>query len=341
MNEQYNVPPPTNDRFSNGEDSVARLLRLAGHRPAVPAQDAAIVKEAARAEWQRAVKARRRRNLYAGGGGLLAAAALLLLVLAPSFWRVAPSPVAAPVATLEATTGNVVITGQRDEMLVAGAVIETFAGGTVAATADLALTDGSRIHVGPGSRLELVAVSILDLERGTVHLDSDSASGSLEVRTPLGVARDIGTRFNVQLLDDGSLLLQVHDGEVELTNSQGAHRALAGQQIKVSASGTVTPGQLPPDVWQRPGRILPAYPAGIGPNPLPDFLDWVGEKCGLELEYANEEARAAAAIDRFGDVTGFSLDDVVPIALPSQLEHDVTPDGRLVIDWKPGDGGES
>ena len=65
-------------------DDVARLLRVAGHRPEVPAADAAIVKEAALAEWQRVVRAQRfRRASYFGGGLLAAAAALTAVVFGP------------------------------------------------------------------------------------------------------------------------------------------------------------------------------------------------------------------------------------------------------------------
>ena len=57
------------------DDDVAELVRLAGPRPAVPAADEAIVRQAALATWERTVAWRRRRRLAVRvGGGLLAAA---------------------------------------------------------------------------------------------------------------------------------------------------------------------------------------------------------------------------------------------------------------------------
>ena len=84
MSDHHNRPRAI-DRSAG--DEVERLVRLAGRRPAVPAEHAASVKAAARAEWQRTVKARRQRRLTPRGGALLAAAALVLLMVKTDFWR--------------------------------------------------------------------------------------------------------------------------------------------------------------------------------------------------------------------------------------------------------------
>ena len=326
-------PEPIHERSSNAEDSVAQLLRLAGHRPAVPARDAAIVKEAARAEWRRAVKAqRRKRFLFGGAGSLLAAAAVLLLVLNPRIQDAVWPGSKAPVATVVTTSGAVTLAGQGPEGLQAGAEIETAGDGR----AILQLADGSSLRLDVDSRLRLVSGSVLDLDRGAIYVDSPPASGSLELRTPLGVARDIGTRFEVRLpTDTGSLLLRVRDGEVELTRGDDVHRAFAGEEIEILADGTAQQRPLAAGSLLWLGALLPSYPREIELSPVAEFLEWAAGESGLEVvDYVDVDARnLCVSLERSGPTAGLTLGEAVTLALPSQLEHRVTGD-HLVIDWK-------
>ena len=49
------------------------------------------------------------------------------------------------------------------------------------------------------TRLGLVSGSVLELHRGAVYVDSGALAQRLEIRTPFGIARNVGTRFDVRL----------------------------------------------------------------------------------------------------------------------------------------------
>lgn len=285
-------------------DEIGRLLRLAQRRPPVPPRDAALVKEAVRAEWRRAVKAHRRRLTYTWGArGLLAAAAVVLVVLNLSLHRVnqrpegsvrgretvAWLPSTASTATVEAVTGSVVgvstagaaVDLQAGDSVRWGTSVET--GGDGSPQATLRLGTGARVVLGGDTRLRLRSRSSLFLHRGALYLDTGRGVGSgahVELWTPAGVVRDVGTRFEVAFHPgERKLRAQVREGVVALDRVGETHLATAGEQLELQADGRVVRSSpcLPLDHW---------YLAALEPRgeqSLEEFLRWVAEECGCGL----------------------------------------------------------
>ncbi len=332
MKDKYNGPRRVSDRSDSDDATVAKLLRLAGHRPAVPARDAEIVKQAARAEWLRTVKAERRRAFYTrGASGLLAAAALVLVTLNTDLLnRVWPGS-GEPVATVEMATGKVTAAagngGLADLVLNAtlmpGTTVETAASGagTVPARVAFRLAGGTSIRLDKGTRVRVISGSVLALESGALYADSgpDAAAsgGSLEIHTTFGIARDIGTQFIVRLDDPAhDLEIQVREGQVILDRDGESSEAVAtGIQLAVLPDGSVERMDLPTfgGPWNWMLAVLPPLEAE-SPS-VRDVLEWAARESGWQLAYANDQLKGQAAVTLEGSVAGMSPEDAVFIAL--------------------------
>ncbi len=330
MNDSHDRPRLVSDRASSDDAAVARLLRLAGHRPAVPTRDAEIVKQAARAQWLRAVAARRRGTFaYRGAGGLLAAAALVLLVLNTDLRHRIRRGFARPVATVAAVDGRVWAGGwwvvkpeavggpgsqlaelDLEDGLLPGAVVET-GGGRLA----LRLAGGRSLRLDVGTRARVLSAGALALDRGAVYVDTGTGiaalAGSIEIHTELGVARDVGTQFEVRLDDAAnSLTVRVREGTVILERPAGSHRAEARPSPRSSDSGRKCVGAeltVLPDsaleseeiechgpLWRWLLEVLP--PFAVDDPSVAEVLEWAARESGWQLSYADSvlEQQAAA-----------------------------------------------
>ena len=196
-------------RARRGDDHIGRLLRLAGPREAVPADRLRRVKAAAHAEWRQQTRARSRKIAIGWSLGALAAAALVLVGVRLA--RRDDGRVESPrheLATIDALSGAVRLLSSSEraaeptlfqigDRIQAGDGVDTTSGGLAA----LRLAGGASVRVDRGTRLRLLSDDTLALDEGTIYVDSGDSRGarSLEVRTAVGIARDIGTRFEVRL----------------------------------------------------------------------------------------------------------------------------------------------
>jgi len=337
MNDIHDGSHPQADR-ADSDEAVERLLRRAGRRPPVPADHAAAVKAAARAQWQWTVRAERRRARFVRAGALLAAAVVVLAVGVALQRR--PAPVStAPVATLEAATGEL-RTASGAELaagnpIPAGTVLES-AAGEPGSRALLRLAGGPTVRLDRGTRLRLETASALELETGAVYLYSGSSAAALEVRTPFGTARDVGTRFEVRLGEGGApLRVRVREGEVALERADGAHLAGAGVELAVAADGTVTEGRVPVHgaLWDWTRTVLPVYE--VEGRSLREFLGWAAAEGGWQLSFTDPVlGERAGAVTLHGSIAGLGLEDAVALSLLSSgldLTHRVE-QGKLVIE---------
>ena len=323
MNDSNPGPRRVSDASTSGDSGIGRLLRLAGHRTQVPARDAEIVKQAARWQWLRTVRAQRRRAWTARGGGLLAAAAMVLLVLNTDLGP-ARRPVRDPVATVVTVSGPArASTAERGPVRLAagvtlrsGTVVETAARDAVGGPARAAfrLADGISLRLDAGTRVRLLAGRVIDLERGAVYADSGPdaprSAGSLEIRTPLGIARDIGTQFEVRLGGADPLEVRVREGEVTLDRDGEVIAVRAGFALAVHPDGSVirtpTPGFGPSWDW-----ILGALPAfDTEGRTLRELLAWAARESGWRLRFADPAlAVEIADIAVHGSVAGLTPEE--------------------------------
>jgi ferric-dicitrate binding protein FerR (iron transport regulator) len=297
-------------------------------------------------EWREAAIARARRRRAAIAGVLLAAAAALFIVvrvLSPEDIR---PPAATAIAQVERVQGAASIqtptppesgpagpepTRERaaasGEALSAGDTLQTAVSGGVT----IRLSARTSVRVDAGSRLRLTSASVLTLERGAVYVDTGAESGGLEIRTPLGTARDIGTQFEVRL-EEASLRLRVRTGVVELQRDDRRIHARPGTEVLMDAAGIPRTASMAPfgSDWDWVARLAP--PAEFEGRPLASCLEFVAREQGWTLRYDEPAlARDASGIILHGSFRDLLPLDALAVALrTSGLEHRVQ-DGELVV----------
>lgn len=285
--------------LQQGTDLVASLIRAAGRRAAPPEDAYRQVLNAATAAL-RAKTARRRQRiwvLWAAAAGIAAFAIALMLQWTP------PSVQRAPLARIERALGSVErATGdiwtpltESAAALSSGTKIRTRAGGR----AGLLLDEDVSLRLAAETEIALDGPARLYLQYGTVYVDTGPPPSrrALEIVTPAGTARDLGTQFELQV-GAGSLRLRVREGEVEIDRAGHRSTGGAGVELSIDALGTVGHASIAADdpVWQWAESVAPA--PDIEGQPVTVLLAWVARETGRRLRYesATVEARAATVI---------------------------------------------
>jgi ferric-dicitrate binding protein FerR (iron transport regulator) len=311
------------------DQSTIRLLRLSGTRPPVPAARADRVRAAVHAEWKSSIRRRavRRRLVFVSVMfAVLSAGAVLLnrpwIVVDPR-----TDPVTGEdIAVVERIDGGTAGFSLND-VVRSGDWIETDDKTRVA----LRFLDGTSLRLDAGSRLRPLAPAVVELSRGAVYIDTGPESGRFEVRTALATARDIGTQFEVRVIDE-SVRLRVRTGAVELTDRGRSLTGREGTEIMWSGAGVVSRSIVPhgPD-WEWTALVAP--PMHIEGVALADFLARVGREHGIRVRYADPRLhREAEAIILHGSVDGLSWPDAVDVAIrTSGLRHRLESASLLVL----------
>lgn len=320
----------------NDEAEVAALLREAGPRAGLESGESKAIEAAARAEWSRLVARQRERRRFVARRATLWLGATAAALGALAFGlrlreRPAPPP-ALPTATLAAVelvggeVTRVDARGVRGPLVVGGTLraddaLETGAGGRLA----LRFAAGASLRVDVDSRVRLVAANRVALERGALYVDSGSQVGGvgrIEVETPFARVVEIGTRFEVRLIEAGEtpprieeVRVRVREGEVELRHDRPA-RARAGEELGLGRDGSVRVAAVAPygDAWS---WVLAAAPGfAIEGRSFAEFLGWIERETGWEVELAPHDlAVAAASIRLHGSIAGLSPEEAVGVVV--------------------------
>ena len=302
------------------EETVARLIHLTGVRPAVPVEREQRVRRAVMANWKRVNRRRAVWRRTATAAALLSAAAVM--VMTARLWTnreapFAPEPAPAIVANIERVERHGGYTA--GDGIRAGARIETPADGRLA----LRLSDRTSLRLDRATRVRLVSAGILELATGALYVDTGGASTGVEVRTPRGVVRDIGTQFEVRV-DPSALRISVRSGRVEL---QAGHERAGvrstidpvsvgpGTQLTLTDKGSDTAViSASGPAWAWAAALSPAF--DINGKPLASFLEHLAREYGWTIRYEDAQlARDASGIILHGSVAGLSPEDSLAVAM--------------------------
>lgn len=321
-------------------DSVGALVRLAGARETVPPARLGRLREAAHAEWRAQVSTRRRRTAAVRAVAALAAAALVVLGVRLGSDR-EPEVQSAPaeVATVERALGTVRVVSAEPaaatsrvlnagDRLREGDRLDTAGGGRVV----VRLTGGARVRVDRGTLLRWAGPTVMALDAGAVYVEAAEGPGSaLEVQTPFGVARDIGTRFEVRLGTD-ILVVRVRDGLVRVSRRGASHDVNARGELTVGTDGRVGRRTVETSGPEWAWAMTLARPFTLEGRSLRDFLDWVADETGWQVRFARaSDERTAAQTELHGSIAGLTPDQAIEAVLPvSGVDH-VLLDGTLTI----------
>jgi ferric-dicitrate binding protein FerR (iron transport regulator) len=299
-------------------DAAIELLLLAGPRRQVPPERERRALAEVEQHWQRRVAARRRRRQVVMVTSLAAAS---LLVAAVLIWqgKAMPAPV---VATVELVHGTLlaVIDGQQHQ-LVAGAAVPD---GAILTTGEqgraaLRLTDGTSLRLDIGTRLSFAGRELARLDSGAAYLDTGSEGelGSMTLSTFLGDLIDVGTQYEVRLLED-ALRVRVREGRVVLRRKQGDEEIRAGQELLLRTDGELRWHEISASdpSWSWLLEIAPPY--SLSGSSVASFLRWVQRETGYELRWAEPTmAGRAEKIILQGDITGIRPDQAAELVLPT------------------------
>jgi len=282
-----------------GEAAIRELLQDAGRRPEPPAQDMAVIRAAARSAWEELVESRQSRWPLTPILRGLALAAMLVLVVMTGWWlQVENVPDATLVATLELSSGEVLIgdvSAAAGAELMTGTRIVTAAGGSAGAA--LRVAGGQSLRLDTGTTVRFLSANTVELTRGAIYVDSPasvSEQASLIIETPLGSVMEVGTQYEVRLNGGETLWVRVREGEIRLTRDGVSHPAVRGEALKVERDGSVTRAaiELHGTDWN---WVLERAPAlEIEGRTLQSFLDWVARETAWEIRYDNADIEASA-----------------------------------------------
>jgi ferric-dicitrate binding protein FerR (iron transport regulator) len=318
------------------EDDTVELLRLADPRPAVPAARAARVRTAVHREWHAGRRRRAVRTRALAAAAVLATAALLALI-AGRMIRSRPAPAPGEiVARIERIDGTprrtTIVTAAAPSTLLpndpvrVGELIETDAYARLA----VRFADGTSVRVDRGSRLQAISTAAIELTAGGVYVDVGPGATGFEVRTPVATARDIGTQFELRLLDSG-VRLRTRTGLVELTAGARRVSGPAGTEVTFSATSAVSrPFARHGPEWDWTTTLAP--PFEIEGLALSTFLERIAREQGWTLRYADPAlAREASGIILHGSVSGLPAPQAVEIAINTSGLHHRVENGELVV----------
>ena len=328
------------------DDPIALLLRLAGPREAAAQKRSGRVRSEVWAHWRTEVRTVRRRRMIFRATVALGAAAAVVVVIARGPWN--PNRTfrgaGGPVASLLRAEGSFRLTGGRSlaigASLLAGSELETGARGRAA----LALPGGHSVRLDSETRVRLLSGPALQLDRGALYVDSGPGRPrptAVEIRTEMGLVRDVGTQFEVRL-EGNELRLSVREGVANLTRAGQTFAAPAGTRLLVRTGGAVETHAVPrqgPE-WDWVLAIAPRF--DLEGRTLAEYLDWITRETGWRVEYAEPAiARDASTIVLHGSITGLRPDQTPLAVLPTcGLRHRLT-DGTLTIERQAGAAGPS
>jgi hypothetical protein len=310
------------------EDATMRLLRIAGPREVVSDTRAVRVRATVHAEWQTRTRRRAIRRRVVFTSAILVAASIVLMIGPFSQRDRRSASLGQPVAVVEQidgapqrasggsdapTTASLV----RNEPIRAGEWIETDASARVA----LRFSDGTSVRLDAGSRARPLSSSTIELSAGAVYVDTERETGRFEVRTAMATARDVGTQFEVRLVDR-SVRLRVRTGIVELKDRRRSVSGRAGTEITLSAAGAVSrPIVAHGSEWDWTARVSP--PLDMEGASMAAFLERVAREHGWIVRYADSAlAGEASRIILHGSVSGLAPSEMVDVAIAtSGLQH--------------------
>lgn len=326
----------------DSRDDIGRLIRSAGRGPAAPPEARTRIYAAAHAAWQQSVHARSapRRPL-----AWFAVAACVALAAAALVWNFAPQP-EPPVRTVLGSVGRVegfveVVSAGRPLRLVsassgvsirAGDLLRTGEGGRVA----IDLRPGFVLRVNGRSAVRFASPEALVVERGTLYVDTgaNGTASTLEVQTPLGRVRHLGTQYEVNV-DGRGIRMRVREGAVVFQDGLREVTADAGEQVTIAAVGEPVRTAFAPydPAWGWVESL--AVMRNMNDATVAELLAWVGRERGLTVRYASAAAEAEAARLILHGIDGLTPAEALDVIEGTTSMRYVVRDGALIVSADP------
>jgi hypothetical protein len=200
----------------------------------------------------------------------------------------------------------------------------------------LTVNNGLSLRLAAGSTVTFDSMEDVTLRSGRIYADSGESvydNRSITVHTPVGSARDIGTRFAVSFLD-GDMSVAVREGKVDVSHSLGSYTAQAGEMLRLQPGEDILVDRISiyDSSWDWAAALAPAF--DIENHTLLDFLKWAARETGKELVFDNDATRFAAMGIRYrGSIAGFTpIEALGSVLATTHLEHRVDSQQIVISD---------
>ncbi len=307
------------------DDSIAKLMRLAGPRPAVPPDVRQRVHAAVKREWKSSVAAQRTRRWAVPA--TIAAGVVLAVMLGG---RVPLLMDREPIGTVAVIAG----TGAQPDGLGPGDPVYP---GAAITTGDsglsLAFGNGVSLRLAAHTSATVESMDEVTVRTGTVYADTGLravADRTITVHTEIGSATDQGTQFAVGYAS-GTMSVAVREGMVRIHADQ-PYTAEAGEKVTLAEGEKAGYAKLPPydSSWHWAAALAPTF--DIDQRPVIDFLRWVTRETGRELVFATDAVRLAAMATRLnGSVAGLTPSQAIEAVRPTIPRFELRIDEQRLI----------
>ncbi len=313
-------------------DAVAALVHAAGRREDPPESAYRKVFGAAHAAFRAKVSRRSRRHAFAwaAAASVLVAAVTVLMRWDPiSVQRMVVASVDRIVGSVEvASDGGWRPLGRTDGRITRDTRMRTLPGGSAA----LVFEGGDSLRLAAETELQFEGPRSFRLDRGSVYLDIQASMGTgVQIATPAGTVRDLGTQFELQVADS-SLRLRVREGRVEIDRAGQQLIGAAGEQLEIDAFGNVARSTVAADsdVWYWAEVLAPA--PDVDGRPASELLAWVARETGRALLYADPAVQQrAASVRLYGNIRHLAPLDAMDVMLATTDLNYVLSEGRIEI----------
>lgn len=342
-----------NDKTSQGyrddrdDETVERLLRLAGPREPIPEDVAARVYDRVHREWQassrppdssrvyRRVRREWKRDATIRRVRRWAVPIALAASVVVAVTMLLQPPPSAPDRIALGTIARVVGAGATGpaigQPVYAGDVLETGTGEKLS----ILINDGESLRIDEETTLAFVARDEFRLDSGRMYADTGDfmyRDRGLIIHTAMGSVTDVGTQFSVQATAE-RLDVAVREGRVDVSHGASEFVAVAGERLSLDRSGEPEVGSVEPydAFWNWTAALAPSF--DIENKSLLDFLRWAARETGRELVFEDNELRMSAMrTDLHGSVEDFQpLEALESVLATTNFRYRIQAD-RIVIE---------
>ncbi len=332
---------------NDDNDSLARLLKLAGERAEIPSRVESRVYHQVQEEWQKATTEPDGEKVYDKVHRTwrrdVTRVAILRWMLPLSVAAMAgiamiiisqPDPVPLKVA---ATVSRVVGSGQMSTTHPKGSTVyedEIISTGPNEGLS-LLLARSESLRIDENTRIRVDAADQFTLLSGRVYVDTGQfvyRDGGLRIDTRFGVITDVGTQFSV-FASDQSLEVTVREGRVDVKNQADSYVARMGERLTLvpGKEVSVTNFETHDSYWDWVVDLAPTY--DMNNKSLLDFLKWAARETGRELQFASNESRMfAMRTDVHGSIDGMTPDEALAAILATTTVRFRIEDDKIIIE---------
>lgn len=324
---------------TSGDDSdaLAVLIRSAGSREAPPQEHYDSVFAAASEALDGKLRQRRNKIRFAWAAGLAAVAVLASLVTRYEVTDGQP----VQVATSDRVLGTVRMMGAADdrwrEMQANGSVLHN--GTRIRTDTDsaigLMLSGDVSLRVAESTEISIESSSRIHLHKGTVYVDTghDRKTNTVtEIITANGVARDVGTQFEVRYRNN-QVRLRVREGLVLFRQQDDEFRGVAGEQLVIGDGGVSARDAVARDSadWRWVQAIAPAPYADE--QSVSSLVEWVARETGRRIHYAQNDlgVRARSTILHGSSRRLMPMEALAVMLETTDFEYTVTANREILI----------